>query len=118
MAKRTLDHAAVRIADLPRSQNFYEGVLGLTPVPRPDFGFPGRWYGLGASQLHLIEREPAASAGPDPTSPHFAIEVDDLAAVRQRLIDAGCEILELGEQLWVRDPDGYTVELRGAAAMR
>ena len=119
MAKHSLDHAAVRIADLERSRQFYEGLLGFSPVPRPDFGFPGMWYGLGAGQLHLIQREPATSGGLDPTDPHFAIEVEDLPALRQRLVAAGLEILEFGgTQMWVRDPDGYTVELRQAGAPR
>ena len=118
MEKRVLDHAAVRIADLARSRKFYEGLLGLEQVQRPDFGFPGAWYGLGPSQLHLIEREPSAMTGPDPTSAHFAISVDDLAGVRQRLLDAGLDIVEFGDQMWVRDPDGYTVEIRGPGAMR
>ena len=118
MAKRVLDHAAVRIGNLARSREFYERILGLSPVERPDFGFPGAWYGLGPSQLHLIEREPSNATSPDPTSAHFAIEVDDLDKLRQELVAAGYEIVEFGEQVWVRDPDGYTIELRGPAAIR
>jgi len=111
MAKRTLDHASVRIRNLEKSRRFYEGVLGLMPAPRPDLGIPGMWYDLGAGQLHLIERE-GASGGIDPTEPHFAIQVDDLDAMRRVLADAGLEILDFGQQLWVLDPDGNTVELR------
>ncbi|MBI3784050.1 MAG: VOC family protein [Deltaproteobacteria bacterium] len=118
MPKHVLDHAALRITDLTRSREFYEELLGLTPVSRPDFGFPGAWYGPGHSQLHLIEREASGATGPDPTSAHFAIEVDDLSGLRQRLVDAGYEIVEFGDQMWVRDPDGYTVELRRPGAMR
>jgi glyoxylase I family protein len=117
MATRTLDHAAVRIHDLQRSRQFYEGLLGLTPVERPELGFPGMWYGLGEAQFHLMQTETAVSGGIDPTAPHCAIQVDDLEAVRRRLREAGLELLELGpELLWVRDPDGNTVELRTSAA--
>lgn len=112
MAKRILDHAAIRTRDVDQSRKFYEGLLGLAPAERPELGLPGLWYALGGSQLHLIQNE-GSSSGIDPTGPHFAIQVDDLDAVRERLRQAGLEILEIGSQVfWVRDPDGNTVELR------
>lgn len=118
MPKRNLDHAAVRIRSVDQSRRFYEGLLGLEPAERPELGLPGMWYTLGASQLHLIENE-SVSSGIDPTGPHFAIVVDDLDAVRERLTKSGFEILEIGSELfWVRDPDGNTVELRTANAFR
>lgn len=117
MAKRTLDHAALRIRDLGRSRQFYEGILGFTPIERPDLGFPGMWYALGGAQFHLMQTEGMGSGQIDPTAPHFAIEVDDLDAVRRQLQQAGVEMFELGPNLlWVRDPDGNTVELRSAEA--
>ena len=114
MGKRTLDHASIRIRDLERSRQFYEDVLGLEPTPRPDFGFAGAWYALGEGQLHLIQNERMTAGGIDPTDPHFAIRVDDLEAVRQRLTARGIEMVDFGggDQFWVLDPDGNTVELR------
>jgi len=118
MAKRSLDHAGLRIQDVERSRAFYEGMLGLEPLPRPDFGFPGMWYALGGSQLHLLQNEPSG-APIDPTAPHFAIEVDDIDAIRERFHAAGVAMFELGPQIfWVRDPDGNTVEIRTAEAFR
>jgi len=118
MAQRALDHAAVRIRDLDAARRFYEDLLGLKAAARPELGLPGMWYELGSAQLHLIQNE-AGSGGIDPTGPHFAIVVDDLDAVREKLRTAGLEILEVGSELfWVRDPDGNTVELRTANAFR
>jgi catechol 2,3-dioxygenase-like lactoylglutathione lyase family enzyme len=106
-----LDHTAIRVADLERSRRFYEGLLGLDAIPRPDFPMPGRWYGVGAGQLHLIQCDPLGTAI-DPSGPHFAIQVDDLDAARREIAAAGLETLDPGrDQLWVRDPDGYTVEI-------
>ena len=117
MAQRTLDHAAVRIRNLDRSRQFYEGLLGLTPAERPDLGVPGMWYALGEAQVHLLQTEGMVSTAIDPTAPHFAIQVDDLDAVRKQLQQAGIEMFELGPNLlWVRDPDGNTVELRSRQA--
>jgi len=108
-----LHHTSIRVADIARSRAFYERFLGLTNIERPNFGFPGNWYALGAGQLHLIEAQSMGS-GIDPSGPHFAIEVVDLDAARRDIAAAGLEVLDPGgNQLWIRDPDGYTVELTG-----
>jgi glyoxylase I family protein len=108
---RRFDHASVRIGDLARSRAFYEGLLGLSPAPRPDLGFPGAWYDLGGGQLHLIQQAKVFDEI-DPTDPHLALEVEDLAEVRRLLEAQGVRYLHFGgPQLWVRDPDGNVVEL-------
>lgn len=113
-----LHHAALRVADFERSRAFYEGLLGMSAVPRPDLGFPGAWYGLGDGQLHLMQCQKYGHGPIDPTEAHVAIEVEDYEATKATLRERGVEFLELGPQLWIRDPDGYTVELRqeGASA--
>lgn len=122
MAERTLDHTSICVTDVQRSRQFYEGLLGFTPAERPDFPFPGMWYQLGEGQLHLIQRERMGAATTDTinaTDPHFAVQVDDLDAMRRQVQAAGVEMLEFGgEQLWVRDPDGNTVELRARPGTR
>ncbi len=111
MKAAQLHHASIRVADVARSQAFYEGLLGLQVLDRPDVGVPGRWYGIGAGQLHLIQ-SPGMGSGIDPSGPHFALEVADLDAVRRELALAEVETLDPGgNQLWIRDPDGNTVEL-------
>ena len=120
MPKCVLDHTSVRIADLPRSREFYEKILGFRPALRPELGIPGVWYDLGVGQLHLIQRDGSAArrgGAIDPTDPHFAVQVEDLDAMRRQLKEAGIEILDFGaDQLWVHDPDGNTVELRSPGA--
>jgi glyoxylase I family protein len=111
MRLRRLDHASVRITDLARSRAFYEGLLGLGQAPRPDLGFPGSWYEVGGSQLHLIQQGKMLD-GIDPTDPHVAFEVESLADVKRALEARGIAFLEFGgSQLWIRDPDGNVVEL-------
>jgi catechol 2,3-dioxygenase-like lactoylglutathione lyase family enzyme len=106
-----LNHASVRIADLARSREFYEGLLGLAPAPRPEMGFPGAWYDVAGAQVHLIQQQKAFD-GIDPTDPHLALEVEDLDAVKKLLDARGVPYLVLGEaQLWIRDPDGNVVEI-------
>jgi catechol 2,3-dioxygenase-like lactoylglutathione lyase family enzyme len=106
-----LHHASIRVADVERSRRFYEGLLGMRRAPRPDMGFPGEWYALGEGQLHLIQI-PKQGEGIDPSDPHFAVAVADLAAAKTALEGAGVPFVELPGAVWIRDPDGYTVELR------
>jgi glyoxylase I family protein len=112
---KALHHAAFRVSDLDASRRFYEKVLGLGTIPRPDFGFAGVWYGLRSGQLHLMAAE-KSGADLDPTNPHLAIEVEDFEATKRYLDENGIPFFELsgvsGRQLWIRDPDGYTIELR------
>ena len=122
MGQRTLDHASICVTDVARSRQFYEGLLGLSPAERPDFPFPGMWYQLGEGQLHLIQRQAShrladSAHAINATDPHFAIQVDDLDAMRRRIETAGLEMLAFGgDQLWVLDPDGNTVELRAVVS--
>ena len=83
-----LHHAAIRIRDLEESRRFYEGLLGLARATRPDMGFAGEWYAIGDAQLHLIQI-PKHGEGLDPADPHFAFEVDDLAAAKRSFDGAG-----------------------------
>ena len=111
MRIHALQHVSIRSRDLARARDFYERLLGLREVPRPNLGFPGAWYGIGTNQLHLIAREKLLE-GIDPTDPHFALEVESLEAVRGELKAGGIPYLDFGgPQLWVRDPDGNVVEL-------
>ncbi len=106
-----LHHASVRVSDFETSRAFYEGLLNLAQLPRPDFGFAGAWYELGDCQLHLIE-SPPSDRRIDPRNPHFAVEVEDYDATKTELGRRGIEFLEFGPQLWILDPDGNTVEIR------
>jgi glyoxylase I family protein len=118
MHVRGLDHVSLRIRDLDRSRAFYEELVGLAPAPRPDLGFPGVWYQVGASQLHLLAAETHMEPI-DPTGPHFAVEVPDVSEVRQGLEARGIPYLAFGSaQLWIRDPDGNVVEVIQSGAPR
>jgi glyoxylase I family protein len=118
MDVRALNHVSLRIRDLDRSRKFYEELVGLAPAPRPDLGFPGVWYQVGSSQLHLLAGETHMEPI-DPTGPHFAVEVPDVEAVRRELDVRGVPYLAFGAtQLWIRDPDGNVVEVIQTGAPR
>ncbi|BCX13407.1 MAG: glyoxalase [Thermosynechococcus sp.] len=109
-------HVAINVTDLERAAAFYEGLLGLTPVDRP-LKFPGRWYQIGAVQIHLIQAQKVVDTCQDQRwgrNPHFALGVTDLASLEQRLVAAQipCQRSASGRAaIFVADPDGNLIEL-------
>jgi len=120
MIPRRAHHVSFAVEDLERSKRFYEDVLGLEPLPRPDFGIAGAWYRAGNVQLHLIARpdgggsQPAATAF-SPIANHTAFGIDDYPETLSLLRKCGVEVLEtrpgVGPQMFIRDPDGNMIEL-------
>jgi glyoxylase I family protein len=111
-------HASLLVADLAASRDFYEAIIGLRPLPRPELGFPGAWYDLGNAQLHLLRLD-----NPDPIAGrpahggrdrHIALAVSDWDGLGARL-DARAIAYTLSQSgrraLFCRDPDGNTLEL-------
>jgi catechol 2,3-dioxygenase-like lactoylglutathione lyase family enzyme len=113
-------HVSFAVQDLERSKRFYEGVLELEPIPRPEFGIAGVWYRAGNVQVHLIAQPAGAAAAPpagviSPIANHTAFAIDDYAKTLEQLRARGAEVLEMrpgvGPQMWIHDPDGNVIEL-------
>ena len=127
---RGIDHVVLRVRDVARSLHFYCDVLGCREERRLDA------LGLvqlraGASLIDLIDvAGPLGRMGGGPpgdsgrNQDHFALRLGsfDEAALRAELAAAGIEAGEVGERygaegmgpsLYVRDPDGNVVELKG-----
>jgi catechol 2,3-dioxygenase-like lactoylglutathione lyase family enzyme len=105
-------HVAIGVKDVDEAIEFY-GWLGLTPLPRPDFGFPGAWLSAGGQQVHLLETEVV----PPSAINHYAFQVDDLDACIASLAEHGVQarvsnrIDGAGKQAFIQDPSGNAVEL-------
>lgn len=105
-------HVSINVEDVDAALGFYVGLLGLTQrYDRPDFGFPGAWLDAGGQQVHLI-----GAAAPPAKGQHFAIRVDDLAAVVAELRARGVQVSDVmtvgaSIQAFVSDPSGNQVEL-------
>jgi len=116
-----IDHMVLTVRDLEATVEFYE-ILGLR---RQNFG-EGRIALLAGRQkinLHRLEGETAMpkAKNPGPGTADFCVIDSDLDKARQRLEDAGIEIL-LGpvprtgargpiRSIYCRDPDGNLVEI-------
>ncbi len=123
---KQIEHISIVVKDLERSRHFYVDVLGMTPVPRPNFPFDGLWFQAGPTLLHLILEHP--ESGPaDRDQPlhlqvsrtrHTAFLVDDALAAKARLDELGIPIASGPKprpdgpmQLTVFDPDNNVIEL-------
>jgi len=112
-------HVSFAVRDLDASLAFYRDVLGLEPIPRPDFGFPGAWLEAPGVQVHLIQAPAGVDVGtppktPSPVADHYAFAVADYEATRDALRDRGVDVIETSPevgQMWVADPDGHVIEL-------
>lgn len=127
----SIDHITIIVADLKKTQQFYVDKLGMQPVPRPDFDFPGAWFQAGNTQIH------ATLASPEAGLPgigdrentlasrghHFAFVVEDCFAEAEKLKDLEIKILQGPKQrpdgavqVYFADPDGHVIELVSTAS--
>ncbi len=116
-----IDHVVLRVADLERAIAFYEGVLGAKVERRAEkFGLVQ--LRAGRSLIDLIEAPEKDREGAN--MDHFALRIEpfDEAAIRAHLEAHGIEAGELktrygaegnGPSLYIEDPDGNRVELKG-----
>jgi catechol 2,3-dioxygenase-like lactoylglutathione lyase family enzyme len=112
-----MNHFTVITEDLPRTLDFYVGVLGLARGPRPDLGFDGAWlYADGKPILHVYADRPVP-AGVAGVIDHMAFSARNLREVRGRFDARGLKY-DLRQQkgsgtwqLFCHDPSGAKVEL-------
>lgn len=116
-----VDHVSILVEDAERSLQFYQSVLALPLLKRPELGFPGYWLGLGAGQsLHIMELPNPRALSPTQLpahggrDTHFALRVDSIQGFLERLDAKGLEYTASRSgrpAVFVRDPDGNAFEL-------
>lgn len=125
-----LDHVVLRVRDLEQSLAFYQGVLGCA-VEKVQAKIGLTQLRAGRSLIDLITLDGAlgAKGGAGPGAQgrnmdHFALGLTpfDEAAIRAHLSAHGIAVIESGPRygaegegpsVYVRDPDGNVVELKG-----
>ena len=110
-------HTSLLVTDLKKSADFYENSIGLKAIKRPDLGFAGLWYSVGALQLHLLElphplrhKKAPEHVGRDW---HIAIAVNEISRLQDKLSahKIPYTLSRSGrEALFCRDPDGNGLE--------
>ena len=125
---RHVNHVTRIVLDVDRSFQFYNGVLGLPKLNRPNFPSKGYWLHMGNIQLHLIQAQSESHAQmeamhdtdlPVGNVNHLAFEVWDFAKTEQRIKTSGIEFRknlvpqggEVIKQIFLSDPDGHFIEI-------
>ena len=129
-ALKQIDHVVLRIRDLEKSLAFYCGVIGCTMEKRQEeIGLIQVRAGSSLIDLIPIDRPLGRLGGAGPEKErrnvdHFALQITpfDEAAIRAHLEKAGIAVADSGQRygaegngpsVYVHDPDGNTVELKG-----
>jgi catechol 2,3-dioxygenase-like lactoylglutathione lyase family enzyme len=132
-ALQRIDHVVLRVTDPARSQRFYVDVLGCTVArERPDLGLVH--LRAGASMIDLVDvhgrlgrrgGDAARANGRNVDHVCLRIEPFDEAGIRAHLARHGIEVPEPastnfgaegdGPSLYLHDPDGNAIELKGPA---
>lgn len=127
---REIDHLVLRVADLERMLQFYCGVLGCSIERRQDeFGLVQLRAGRSLIDLVPVDRPLGRAGGAAPgvqgrNLDHLCLRVEpfDAAEIRRQLEAHGAKpgALEqrygaegLGPSIYVADPEGNVVELKG-----
>jgi catechol 2,3-dioxygenase-like lactoylglutathione lyase family enzyme len=113
------NHAQISVPDgvAEKVRQFYGEFLGLAEMPVP-LGLQGRgliWFHVGNLQLHVGVEEGVNRLA---TRAHLAYEVDDIAALRTRMIEKQIEMIEQPkvtgfDRFHITDPFGNRVEFIG-----
>ncbi len=127
---RGIDHVVLRVADVERALRFYCDVLGCREERRvEEIGLIQLRAGASLIDIVGLDSELGRMGGAGPGTEgrnmdHFALRIEpfDEAALRAHLAAHGIEAGEVkkrygaeghGPSLYIADPDGNTVELKG-----
>lgn len=127
---RGIDHVVLRVSDVERAQRFYRDVLGCVEERRIEaLGLYQLRAGTGLIDLVDVAAPLGAAGGAPPAEggrnvDHFAVELAefDEGALRAHLSAHGVEPGDValrygargnGPSMYIRDPDGNVVELKG-----
>jgi catechol 2,3-dioxygenase-like lactoylglutathione lyase family enzyme len=103
------------------AKHFYEDVVGLAQIPKPEGTRQnmGAWYELGSLQLHLSIEDDVKNEVSDR---HVCYQVADIAAASLQFRNARVEIIADGRpvrgqsRFFVRDPGGNLLEITQAVS--
>lgn len=125
MKVHELGHLVLYVRDLERSRRFYRDVLGFSPLPIEDTGFPAAAFSSGRTHHELLLIEVGEQAAPIPRGRrvglyHFGLKVgttDDelreaLAVLHANDVEVvGATDHGVTHSLYLLDPDGNEIEL-------
>ena len=137
MALSHIEHFLVAADDIDATRDWYARVLGMTPGPHPDFGFPVHWMyvgevdivhigpsakGANARQKEYLGRTSENAGVGTGAIDHIAFRATGLPAMLEHLRSQGVHFTQRranGQalvQVFFTDPNGIKIELNYDAA--
>ena len=124
--KASINHTAVFVVSCKVSADFYQGIIGLDSIPEPFHDGKHKWLRTGPkSSLHIIEG--ATEKKEYYKNNHTCFSVPSVDAFVEVLKKNKIEFEDVSgnknvvslrvdkvKQLWLRDPDGYWIEINDA----
>ena len=127
---KSLDHVVIRVKDLPAVNAFYVNVLGCSEDKRrDDLGLVHLRVGQSLIDLISVDGPLGRAGGPPPGAggrnmDHLRLQIEpfDLNELRAHFQDAGLDTGNVqmnygaggdGPSIYVSDPEGNTIELKG-----
>ena len=122
----SFDHTTLIVKDVRASRQFYVDFLEMTEAIRPAFDFPGAWFQLGSTMIHVTqEGELAGMAGWGDRKVvnvsrghHLAYTTRDFDQALERIkqfniaVGDGPKVRPDGaRQVYIYDPDGHLIEI-------
>ena len=122
-AKAKINHTAIYVVDLEKSGRFYQDIIGLDTIPEPFHDGKHIWMKTSeTSTLHIIKG--ANMPKEYFKNQHTCFSVSDFNGFIEKLNKANIQYENVSgkinaittrvdgvHQIWLRDPDGYWLEI-------
>lgn len=113
-----IDHCNISTRDMAATLGFYERILGLRAKAAPGQEAERNSWLYDAAGNALVHVNLRPFANEDGPVNHIAFACDDYVGMRARLLEVGCEIIEIDNrtvtgcrQIFTRGPEGARIEL-------
>lgn len=124
--KARINHVAIYVVNLEKSTRFYTEIVGLDTIPEPFRDGKHTWLSIGGgASLHIIQGAPLRKEYYK--NQHTCFSVESVSAFTEKLKQKGIDFEDVNGkagaittrvdgvlQIWLRDPDGYWVEINDA----
>lgn len=121
-----INHTAIFVKDLKATKTFYETIIGLDTIPEPFHDGKHAWYSIGPGiSMHVIQG--ASEKKEYYKNQHTCFSVASVEAFTNILKknsivwedvtgkkNSVTTRVDGVKQLWLRDPDGYWIEINDA----